>query len=154
MNLISSPLPSQASPLIFFFCGFPALEKMISVLECVCVFMCTVPSPSLAGTSRELILALFVEGGRHSATVCSSENISCGKRQQTGGSPGEVRGLAHVTLQDRLRLLGLFGLHWRLNCSLPFGSLQRRQSQTLLEDAQGKDKSQQLQLSGKEIAAS
>lgn len=87
MNLISSPLSSQDT----FFYGFPALEEMVCGFH-VCVFMCTVPSPTLAGTSRELILALFVARGGHRAAVCSSGNIGCGKGQQTGGSPGEVRG--------------------------------------------------------------
>lgn len=61
-------------------------------------------------------------------------------KANSGGSPGEVRGLAHVTLAQGT------GLVWAapktLNCSLPFGCLQRRQSQALLEDAQGKDRSQ------------
>lgn len=92
MNWISSPLSSQDT----FFYGFPALEEMVCGFH-VCVFMCTVPSPTLAGTSRELILALFVARGGHRAAVCSSGNIGCGKGQQTGGSPGEVRAGASDT---------------------------------------------------------
>lgn len=49
------------------------------------MFVCTVPSLSLAGTSRELVLVLFVCWGRHSATVCSPESISCGKRSKLEG---------------------------------------------------------------------
>lgn len=85
MNLISSPLSSQDT----FFCGFPALEEMTCEFHVLCAFLCTAV---LELAHQELILALFVARVRHNAAVCSSGNISCGKGQQTGGNPGEVRG--------------------------------------------------------------